>query len=65
MAEIFGLCEFLRSWRQRGRALMQFEEKYNKFAAHHGLADKFGLDLLWRMSASRGQKRSVEKSAFA
>ncbi len=29
---IFCLYEFLRTWRQRARALMQFEEKYNKFA---------------------------------
>jgi hypothetical protein len=29
---VFGLYEFLRTWRQRARALMQFEEKYNKFA---------------------------------
>jgi hypothetical protein len=29
---VFGLYEFLRTWRQRARALMQFEEKYNKLA---------------------------------
>jgi hypothetical protein len=29
---VFGLYEFLRTWRQRARALMQFEEKCNKLA---------------------------------
>ena len=27
---VFGLYEFLRTWRQRARLLLQFEEKYNK-----------------------------------
>jgi hypothetical protein len=30
---IFGLYEFLRTWRQRARLLIQFEQKYNKLAA--------------------------------
>lgn len=29
---VFGLYEFLRTWRQRARALIQFEEKYNNLA---------------------------------
>jgi hypothetical protein len=29
---VFGLYEFLRTWRQRPRALIQFGEKYDKFA---------------------------------
>jgi hypothetical protein len=30
---VFGLYEFLRTWRQRARLLIQFEEKYSKLAA--------------------------------
>jgi hypothetical protein len=30
---VFGLYEFLRTWRQRARLLIQFEESYNKLAA--------------------------------
>jgi hypothetical protein len=29
---VFGLYEFLRTWRQRAGVLMQYEEKYNKLA---------------------------------
>jgi hypothetical protein len=29
---VFGLYEFVRTWRQRARLLIQFEEKYNKLA---------------------------------
>jgi hypothetical protein len=29
---VFGLYEFLRTWRQRARTLIPFGEKYDKFA---------------------------------
>jgi hypothetical protein len=53
---VFGLYEFLRTWRQRARALMQFEEKYNKLAAQ-AERDAYLKDLTDKAKTRRASRR--------
>jgi hypothetical protein len=68
---VFGLYEFMRTWRQRARLLLQFEENYNKLATQeerdaylHEIVERAKSKARWQPNSPSTTPSTLRRSAI-